>query len=71
MTTKEFTCHFKLARTTKRTVLYEQVTEKGKPYSVNDGAEIGSIYLRTETCFGEDPIAKHITVTVHIKGEET
>lgn len=59
-----FTARFVLERETTGALRYMQVTEDGAPFSIGEGAQMGTSYIR-KSAFGKNvPKAISIEVTV-------
>jgi hypothetical protein len=57
------TCHFKLEKETNGALRYMQVTEEGKPYGAEAGAELGSVYVR-RTAFKDGSVPQKLTMII-------
>jgi hypothetical protein len=58
-----FIAHFVADRDTKGTFVFRQVNEAGEAFTIEQGAQIGSLYIRKSAYGGKEGPAR-ITVTV-------
>jgi hypothetical protein len=58
-----FTCLFKVEKETKGTYKYQQIKADGSTYSIDGGAQIGSLYIR-KSAFGEGSAPTRISIVV-------
>ena len=57
---------FVLERETKGALRYQQVDNNGKPVTTNNGAEVGTLYVR-KTAFNGSGFPKNLKVTLEAK----
>lgn len=57
---------FELAyeKATKGTNRYQEVTADGTPISIEEGAKVGSLYIRKSALDGDTPQRLHVEITV-------
>lgn len=57
------TCSFLFERETKGAVRYQEINAQGEPISTNDGAKIGTLYLRKSALGSDIPQKVSVSVT--------
>jgi hypothetical protein len=62
-----FTAQFKIEKETKGTYKFAQVKADGTPYTIEAGAQIGSLYIR-KSAFGDGAAPQTLTITVAREG---
>lgn len=59
----QITCHFQLEKETKGAIRYMQVTDDGKAFGIEAGAQLGSVYIR-KSAFKDGSVPQRLTMTI-------